>query len=652
MTSKNPASIRPITPSLGEGNLKQMFSGKPFIHCLLEMIKNSRDYRAKLIAVFFQGRDRFVALDNGRGMGAKNRDGFASVNHTTATSRDQSGRFGSGTKHMLYSHATQVEVLTAPEEEPDWVYRFSFTTESYERMVLRKEQFLPERMPKTSQTWPHPFPFGTQIVYTLAEPTSRGIMRGEKLAAELASRLPLKFRDILTVDGEPLPEKKLVGRQFVLNENHSKLGPVSVELYRPERRRSDDDLRMAVVEVGETPIRNVFRLDVVCGTITVPAFRDYANEDRNTFSPRIGDDPRIMPFVRFLEQIAPSVQQALEIKLSAQSEDEADRAAMDELREMITGAYGPELVDRDGPGIDPPVDGPVDPPIEPDPISLSLRHEFEPGEEIDVKVRLHGDAAEHYTANDLQWHTTRANATNIRVLPDGLRMTANHLGRGVISVDIPGTPYGASTQYDVVAQRVFRLSSSNVSTKVSKNVMLLGVNVDRLKGKLVWKHTGVGRLDPNGARADFKSNIPGVAEVTAYGADDPRGQGGGVGGVWVIRGGRGRDAIIRIRTLRFREKTMACHSGMPPVAMSKGGNDSDSVHVLTVVSQAHGYKEARERRELPMFLALATALEYARFERLVINPDDVVDQRDVRTVQEDITSTAWEVFEELVRSKK
>ncbi|MBI4099356.1 ATP-binding protein, partial [Candidatus Parcubacteria bacterium] len=290
------SSVKRPRPTIGPDRFKKEFGGKGFIHCLVELVKNARDWDANsiLITTGHDRQRRLQIVDNGRGMDEANRDAFVSVDMTTARGSRQSGQFGTGSKQMLFSHATAVEILTAPADDSGFAYRFNVDVDHYQAVVLAGGDFDIERLERRT-AWSHGFPTGTQLVYTLRDPASRAILRGDELAVELAARLPLLFSEIVRVDGKALPEKKIKGKPFRAVQEHPTLGRVVFELYQPERRRIEEGLRLTAGEAGEVPIENLFsRLGPelqarfptiflhreVCGTISAAYLKEYANDDR------------------------------------------------------------------------------------------------------------------------------------------------------------------------------------------------------------------------------------------------------------------------------------------------------------------------------------------------------------------------------------
>ena len=247
--------------------------------------------------------------------------------------------------------------------------------------------------------------------------------RGERLAAELTGRLPRKFRDIVQVDGTPIPEKEIVGRPFDVVLQHRQLGEVAFELYRPVRRGQDEELRLAGVEIGEAPISNlnrvlppdlktdlpaIFLLKEVCGTITAQFIRDYANEDRFTLDAAIADNPRTRHLLGLLKEVAPEVQRCLQIKVSGMDDEKGnDESEVRELRTHLRRLYNQQGEPPGTGDTTPPDDGGGTDTAGDPAIRLTYHREVGIGETITVTVKLREDVAKNYSLNNVVWYTNR-----------------------------------------------------------------------------------------------------------------------------------------------------------------------------------------------------------------------------------------------------
>lgn len=669
MSKKTGDDTRPIRAGIGEGFLQQIFGGKPFIHCAIELVKNCRDWGATLIVVLTNlDRQLLRIVDNGDGMDEANRDAFVSINLSTAKGPRQSGIFCTGTKQMLFSHASHVEVRTAPKDDPDHVYRFSFTTDAYEQLALTCGEITPERVRKTVETWPYEHRFGTEITYTLKDPRSRSILRGEALAGELSARLPVKFRDIVRVDEEMLPPKRLAAgtKPFQLVEQHGQLGSVAFELYHPERKRREEELRLTAVEVGEAPMANFFRvlpeelrmrfpdvylLPEVCGTVSAAYLKEYANEDRTTLNPAVADDPRTPHFVRMLQQLAPAVMRDLGIRIRTDTEPDADEADIAEVEALFNRRYNPTGEGPRGPvgteaeGGEPEESGGES--REKPAVRLTYRREFEPDETIEIAATLRDDiAASGYRVDDLHWYTERSRARGVELADGRIRMVASELGHGVVRVELRGTPYSTVAHYEVVAQRLFRLSIPYAEIEIGSDLPVMGVNIDKLRGEVEWELSGPGQMDVQGGRVVYHASGEGHAVVTAFDAANPRTR--ATCDITVVAG---KQRLICIRG-HFFERSVYTAEGTvqfaKPVTMVSGGK----VHRLVMNRSARGYRAAQSRGSLAQFLAQATALAFPTFARLDLREGGMrieeFDPKDLPQFLQDCANEGYSIFEEIL----
>lgn len=646
-----------IQAGIGEGFLQRIFGGKSFMHCLVELVKNCRDWGATSIRLDTSDRTRLVIVDNGCGMNRANRNAFLSINMTTA-SDDQSGTFCTGTKQTLFSQAEQVTVLTAPEEEPGYVYRFRFTTAEYEALALKRGKLTPERMKKNSESWPYNFDFGTEIVYELRNPTRRSVKRGDALAKELSARLPLKFQDVVLVDGRTLPPKELIGEIFTYAEEHPHLGRVSIEIYRPQRKRAEEDLRVTGAEIGEAPISNLHRvlaefrsdfppvllLSEVCGTVSVDFLRDYAMEDRFTINATVADDPRTPHLVRLLKAIEPDVRHRLKIRMGGASD--GFKEELDAVKTLFNGVYnpgneGPSHGSRSGTG-----GGHGGSKDTPKPIRLQIAKEFEPGETIEVTAHLNKSTGK--APNDLQWLTARSRARDLVRTPTGIRMTADRLGVGTVTADLPGTTHKRTASYEIVAARSFKLSMPHVTIPVGTELRIYAVNVDKLRGELGWSLMGAGEIDEDEGCVVYRASHAGSAVITGFDKSD-------VG----TRATCEVTVVGRLDTLCIRGEHFICDyyeadeiaDYAKPATMRR---DSEQAHRLVYNVSAPGFKFAMERGQLTSFLALAVAQEFARYHAMELDPTmqiDEIDPRDVRLLFQQIQNQGFAIYEEVVNGR-
>lgn len=662
-----------IQTGIGAGFLRQQFGGKPYIHAIVEILKNARDWGASQIRIA-TGKDFIEIEDDGEGMNRKNRNAFASINMSTAGGARQAGKFCTGTKQMLFSHCHSVEVRTAPLETPDKVFLFRFATDEYEAKALRGETIRGEALQKGDETWFRSHPTGTIIRYTLENPKSRAIKRGKDLAAELSARLPMKFGDIITVDGEALPPKNIIGRPFLMTETSSQLGEVGFEIYRPLEARSDDELRFTSHEVGEVPVASLLRMlkdpdmrsrfpavfvhQEVCGTISASFLRDYANEDRATFKPSLVDDQRLLLLLRLMERHARTIEAYLELNLRHEKTGSVNlNPFVDRLRKL----YDPKQ-ERTGPVfVPPPEETTEDSEKEADKggkerqrpaITLALSDaEFEPGETIRCEAKLRGDVQQKHGASTLKWHSDKSLATDATASDTNLALTlvAEELGTGRVMVEIPGTPHSATRSYEIVPRRVFRQRHERITTKVGQTITLFVTNTDRIKGSPAWMvQFNRGTIEGRGGRIQFTAKAVGaVGEevVTAY--DDADLTVSSQCTITIL-GEKQNELLLPIREHTFRMDEVhspghVLYTG--PVVIIPG---TDGIGTLVINTGDPAFVNAQKQGHLDVFLPQATAFEYARFVKEAELPDTGrVDRRDVSNLIREVQRLGYEVFTEI-----
>ncbi len=650
MSTTDPSAMQ---ATIGVGFFHRIFGGKSWLHCLMELVKNTRDWGAMHTWILTEDRARLIVRDDGRGMNAANRDAFLSVNTTTA-GKGQSGQFCTGTKQMLYSMARLVEVLTAPEDEPDWVYSFSFTTEDYERMALRGEKLRPKRLSKTTKTWPFEHLFGTQLIYILADTSSRRILRGARLAQELSARLPLKFKDILSVDGAALPIKEIVGQVFTFDEVNPQLGQVSMEIYRPTRRHAEEDLRLTGVEIGEAAIANLYRvlgdyrdqfpqvllLPEVCGTLSVPFLSEYAMEDRTTIRAEVVDDPRIVTLLEILKRVSGQIQHSLEIRMAAEVGDDVERQ-IEDIRSICNAAYNPDQRppgEGDLPGDDSAggTGGKKQPPI-----TLHCRREYEVGERIEVHATVRPNLGK---VSDLRWYGANARAKDLEITHRGVAMMAAEVGTGTIRADLPGTIHSAVRAFAIVPNRVFRLSTPHATVPIGGSVTLFAVNADKLKGQLDWSLIGNGELEKDGSRVTYTApRYPSTATLVGYDRSNP-----GIRATCEISVVGQMDTLC-IRGVHFMVTTYnAPGDDARPVTMRSGGDP----HQVIFNSGAPGFQAALKAGSQRELLLMALAQEFPAFHAFELEGVDLseLDPRDVPQLMRRLAREGFEIYEELIKA--
>ncbi len=638
-----PQGAEQIFGEIGDGLFQEVFGGKKFIACLIEFIKDARDWAANSISITIEptkaGRILRI-VDNGVGMNEKNRRAFASVNKTTAQGRNQTGQFGTGTKFTLYSYADWVRVITLPKDE-DIVHKFGFSRAEYQHLVVNHLPIRTERFPRSVEHWPHKYKSGTEFIYQLSD-DAVGVVAGKKLAQALSVRLPMMYRDILLVDGQSIPEKQIVGDHIQEQYHNQQLGAmIQIELYRPKTKSKDDVLRFSPGgEIGEITIQNfvdalgidlvdglpeVFLSDSISGTIAAEFLKDHAAQDRVAFKPSLGADPRTLLLLEFLQQIAPQVEERLRLRVGHSDTDTGRRAILD-LVSLYNQAFNPEGEelgpvihgdDFDGtegddtPGSDP------SRPRQARPLKVKHFHEVEQGELFDLvpiisnEVRLsHG-----VTVDKINWHLGRSLAEEVRREPSKLVLRAGkQLGWGKVLAEIPNIAT-ATVWYEVVEAREFRLNPNHLMLKRDQKATIAALNTDKLPGGedsvLQWSLLGSGELIPHGKRAQYHATQSGTAVISCWDATDPSNK---QTCEVTVTGPQRSEDIFKIGDYTFAILERTIHN--KPVSMKVG-----SPYQLLLVNSSHpGFQAALKNGTLIEFLTLNSAIEFARFRRTHLEP--------------------------------
>ncbi|HVX24054.1 MAG TPA: hypothetical protein VG992_01795 [Candidatus Saccharimonadales bacterium] len=637
------------------------------------MIKNAFDWSSGVVKfITNENRTEIRYVDDGCGMSEKNRSAFLSLALSNARG-EQSGTFGTGAKYMIISHSSHVRVLTAPQDEPDLVYVMEFTPSELIAAYSSNGTIEAVAYPKSPETWPYESRFGTEITYTLKDPSSRGIYRGAQLAQKLSDRLDNVLVDggMVLVDGQKLPKKQLApgSRLFVLQqpaEANPTLGRIKLEFYRPAKKSSDEDLRMTDRSIGEVSFRDVFVKQLltddhramvpplflegeVCGLITAGFLHDHVDESRDRYKVSVADDERVNELLRLLHTVQADVATHLGIKLkSADTVDARGKAEVEELIDRLRQRYDasgdvpPGSGDGETPDPDKTTSQKRKPPAPGLPYLKVDRPEYELDETITVTLVVpNGDPSEF----KFHWEASKA---KLESQEDGkLVLRASELGRGLVTAINPRTGELAKTNYEIVLERRFHLSARLSGISMGSQFTVVAVNSDRLKGEVNWKlENGYGQLKvaPRGQSATFIPSKPGRALIAASDSLNPE-----VSDVCDLRvhPAQSGEAPLRIRdqfftvvwsgfaenAYDFRKLATIVYAG------------SGEVHRLYFNLAAPGYEAALKSGGFHEIVAYALAYEFAK--HFCIDYDEL-DSSDVKSVMLSIQNEASLLFEEML----
>ncbi len=662
--------------------LDNEYGHKPYIPSIIELIKNARDWSAVLVWIITNlGKGLLRVVDDGVGMNEENRKKISWVGRRDKSLPGQSGKFGTGRLMMLFSWAKSCTIRTVAKDDARFVWTCTFTRQEFSDAVANRGKMSWKRINKTTETWPYDFSTGSEFTFELENSSRQSIVRGIKLAEELSARLPMKVLDAIRIDSErkKLPAKKIVGQKFMFCEVVEPLGLVSMVLYRPVKRHQDEALRFGGVEFGEVPITN-FRYvlspqqkeelpetymltELVAGEIIVEYLGKYVNSDRFTMSPDIADQFETRHLLKLLARLAPQVQEALEIKGSAAVITRADEETLERVRARFYDKFGKGQKppgfgedDQDDKKKKPPLI--ICPPPKPDyrkPVRLHVLDkngnpcdEFELGETIMVVAEFGEVQKDVWSIKNLVWRLEESCADRVKKTDTGITMIASKVGDAYIQTDVTqstGTPttLWAAARYKVVENRAFRLSVEGERTiKVGDLFVLFGCNTDKLRGTMVWQHSGDGDLEIAGKRATFKATRRGSASVKASDSSNVN-----VSSSCSFLIEPDPPKLFPIRDHWFVMKHHDLKDLKKPVEMYEVTGREGLVHKIVINAKDPAYLEAQRRGpdSLELFLFQAIALEYPRFTRIglkKLDPNREMDE--LPDVLEEIIREGYEIL--------
>lgn len=650
-------TTKEIKSGIGTGYFEQQYGGMKFMPCLIELLKNSLvDWGGSHVYITTSDLNVFTIRDDGVGMNRANQAAFISLNESTARAiRDAAGKFGSGTKGFLYSFSIGCKVITANSGK---VYNFSVLTKEVEKLLLSQGKIKSTEEKQNSSNWVFDSKNGTQITYQL-KPEAK-ILRGKKLGIELAKRLPRQMARKIFIDGQPLPDKPSKVPPFVLSEDDPYLGLVYIEL-DPSSGHSDQLLFSGGI-IGEVTmpsfmealgdkrilIPELFSLGMVTGTISAGYLKEFANPDRASFHPTLGDDQRTMRLLELLSQQIPAIMQQLGLK-------DPRAKGLGNLNEIIE-----DIIARAGQQYDPVkakktgVEETTSPPPtrvghgNRRPIKIELdRNEFEIGETITATVTLSESikSDREVSEEDVSWDVSGSLSRESRkkFVGETIQLTANKLGCGYVSAALAqGTALETSTSYLVVAQgeRKLRLNPQIVRAEEGKAITIMAVNGDKISGKPKWSIHG-GRaeafFETSELRARFMSNNHGDYEITLRDSADPNNR-----SVCKI------EVFDSKKRLQIRDQLFEIHffdfgTTEGPVEIRRQGGNS---HIMQLNTTHPATLAAESQSSLAQFLRDAIAHEFGRFWVFELSPDDY-EELTSQTLARTMQTMAWEISSEL-----
>lgn len=650
-----------------------IFHEPRYLTCLVELLKNCFDWGTSTVRAV-TSRTQFSVTDDGCGMNEANRHAFLAVGMTTATG-SQSGFFGTGSKKIIFTFASNVRVVTAPENEPDAVYVLEFTPMELAEAFGGMREFTWTRADKNTMTWTHEHPFGSEITYTLKEPSSRSIMRGASLASKLSDRLGNEMVQLgmVLVDGEKLPPKQFKGELFDYQETVPGLGRVRLEFYRPASNISSQDLLLTDRAIGEVSLRDelvkhlldddvkelvppLFLENEVCGLISAEFLHDHVAEKRTTYSESITNDERIRELLRLLSRLETAVAKRLGITLRyTQTDEVAGKQDVEGLIELCQQRYNPDGTAPEGAGSfgtsgsgDNVSDdtekgkrgtGPRTPATKGASLSVE-REEFALGELITATLKVPQGGF-----NGWHFYIDQSQGKVVTESPGKIVLEASATGRGLVQAMNPLTGDSAKTEYRVVLERELKPSLTYATVEVGSPITLKALNSDKAKGQISWRLlAGEGELVPisNGHSARFTPSAAGRMEILFSDTGNelcehaieirvtPKTEGA---------------QPLKIRDQYFRVEYAPLDTARfdKPATIVMGGEGE--VHYLYFNNRAPGWNAALSAGNLLQYLVLSTAVEFAKHFCV---PWDELSSADMRAAVTQTQSEAAKIFEEML----
>jgi hypothetical protein len=458
------------------------FNAFRLLECIVELLKNGFDWNSNFINIVTnETRNQFRIIDDGRGMNEANRNAFVSVGMSTAGG-NQSGTFGTGAKKIVFTFSSHVSVVTAPEDDPNYVWIFDFTPEQLAEAYSGLATIESRRVLKTKKNWPHEHDFGTDITFTLKKPNSKSVHRGYALADKLSHRLNNVYvsNGMVLVDGEQLPAKQIIGELYRLEMPAAlnPMGGVMLEFYHPANLSSDDGLMMTDRAIGEvlfssfytllTPDQQqmvpwLLRQKEVCGLIKADFLNKYVTERRDSYDGSVADEERVFELLRLLMREEANIAEKLGIKLPRTGqEDPQGQEEILSLVERLNRTWEPS---PDAPVSFTPGEFPArsrnrgHDPQPPSPMLPRMYgpEEVELGEVFAVKLTVPG---RDRTSEGFVFYCGGSNAEVVEQKSGEVTLRANQLGRALVSATNPQTGEQARVEYEVVDERIFKLSTT------------------------------------------------------------------------------------------------------------------------------------------------------------------------------------------------
>lgn len=624
MSKKTPSSTKPPLIEMRAGKLlfKQKFGGKKLITGLVELIKNCRDWSGRRIWITV-GNGFIEVMDDGVGMTAKNRSAFCSAAISSSNSEKQSGKFGTGTKIMLYL-SKGVTVTTKTKEGPE-VIQFELNTENYQTQIFQEANLQPTVLPASA--WPKDIETGTKLRYDFSGQAAAHIKNHADIAKELAQELPYIVQNAILFNNEKLPAKEIKGKILRQELYDDVLGSVVFELYSLKGgSKNNSGILLSSTGMGEVrfaefrgllpvavraTIPDVYsNLAELSGTITCRNFfGPYINDDRQSFQQTISDSDLLKAFIMLLRKKEIEVKSML--GLQDKTNDRGIKTLVGDLMSLSAKAYGAEF----STGEEIPVS------VEPEPEQpkalriLGTRMEYEPGGIVKLTADINSDVS-NAKPDELEWLYVNSGLRDVTISADKTQLT------GVASDDFGHKTIGlvagmhqTQTSYAIVPKlRLYLSANKDIELTVGQDYKLVIYNSELINGAAKWRVIGPGKIEVLGAgrkqgAAIFFATTAGEATILVEAIDV---NGNRFEDTCVIKVKEPSVQLLKIKDYKF-QIFQAELPGNAPVSIIKTGGDPLVVeHQLQINEDSQVWKQKDSKNSLAL-LVWIIGHEFARF---------------------------------------
>lgn len=294
------------------------------LEALREMIHNAVDAKATIVDIILCDDGTVLVLDDGEGFLEKHRTGYFDLYQSHKTGeRGQTGQHGTGRVRVM-TFCTEQFVYSVSQDRPEGIST-SLTSDDLKTLFSKHEIRGEWERGGLKPSWWHlkKGATGSGIRLTLAPEFAKLFPKPAVLVAELGNYLKLSMAEKVRVNGKKLADRGIVGqairRTFTSNELgpdlYTALGNVEVELFIPEKKGPDEEVRIGgdhpicsladfvrlVDDRGLTgPIPDLLTRRVLIGDIFFEKLNRHCAEDRRSLKDSVIRENVHLHLIRFL----------------------------------------------------------------------------------------------------------------------------------------------------------------------------------------------------------------------------------------------------------------------------------------------------------------------------------------------------------------